>query len=199
MCSRQNSAIYRARVVRQFPLVISLLFFSTYAAEATILIQGDANFQAAVDACREKFNDSDPETKTIIDGLKTPPAVHVHTIKKSDGSNNTDYDNENDANDAAVGGTGSGTGTTINWNPNNTDPYGDGTKRDPCASLLHELRHALDGEKGGRDPRIDGPTGIKTNEIEASKEENRYRKKHGLPQRKKYGRKDLPPRAKFYF
>jgi hypothetical protein len=184
-------------VIRRLSLAVSMLLLSYAVAEAGITIDGDAAFKGKVEACLEKFNGSDAETKKIIDDLKTPPAKKDHKIQKSDKKNSTDYDSENDANSAAAGGTGAGTGTTTNWDPEWTDPYADGTKRDPCASLLHELRHALDGEKGTRDPRVDAATHIKQNEIDASKEENRYRKKQGLPQRGKYGEHDLPASAKF--
>jgi hypothetical protein len=182
--------------MRGYFLISTLLLLSAAPARATITIDGDDAFKTSVNGCIDKFLEADPETKDIINKLKTPPAKHDHKIKKSDKSNNTDYDTQNDADSAAAGGTGAGTGTTTGWDPGYTDPYGDGTARDPCASLLHELRHALDGEQGTRDSRLDGATSIKTNEIEASKEENRYRKKKGLPQRGKYGDKDLPASAK---
>ncbi len=96
---------------------------------------------------------------------------------------------------------GSGADATISWNPTDISPLKcDGVALDPCATLLHELHHAADITHGANYNRvatdtchieapsgIDIDTGISIAELEATREENSYRAKAGLPQRKQYG------------
>ena len=84
-----------------------------------------------------------------------------------------------------------GVPTTITWNPAlrselewgcDGDP-GKAVRRDPVASLLHELVHAVQ-DCAGLDPA--------EHEFEAVRIENIYRRAHKLCQRTKYGTQHLP-------
>jgi hypothetical protein len=177
-------------------------FLATQTAEAVVIIdsKGDPNFQGRVLACFERFKAAGGETKAILDQLQQPsPASHRHTITLSGAGNSERATNPNQGNAQPNGTPTAGSDTGVEWNPANVNPYADGTPRDPCASLLHELKHAYDDDKGQSNPGEDDHTGIATDEVRAATEENRYRKnaKPQLPQRRKYGQQDLPPGAIF--
>lgn len=161
-----------------------------------IIIDGDAEFRRKVEECLQTLLEADAETAAIVRKLEGSDFDHV--ISESAGGNGMTPNSEDDANPTGVTGTatGNGTGSTIRWNPTKVDPYSDGTARDPCASLLHELKHACDANEGELDPRP-GAGGIRKEEVDACREENRYRKRAGLPQRTEYGGKALPADARF--
>jgi hypothetical protein len=80
---------------------------------------------------------------------------------------------------------------TITWNPDlrsEIEPPCDGAetavRRDPIASLLHELVHAVHACEGLRPGE---------HELEAVRIENIYRRAAGLRQRTRYGDAPLPP------
>jgi hypothetical protein len=82
-------------------------------------------------------------------------------------------------------------GSIIFWDPDLTGSYMDGTPRDPCSALLHELKHAADnaqgtltGVKGGRNQR--------NAEVDAVQIQNWYLWTKGLKQRVFYGPTLLP-------
>ena len=70
-----------------------------------------------------------------------------------------------------------------------------------CAVLLHELKHALDFNNGAdkqtSPPRPQPGAGIPDAEIDAMREENRFRKHIGLPQVLEYNGIPLPSSAIF--
>jgi len=72
---------------------------------------------------------------------------------------------------------------TITWNPDLRSALEPSCDRDPTASLLHELVHAVD-ECEGRNPG--------EHELEAVRIENIYRRAAGLCQRTRYGGDVLP-------
>jgi len=72
---------------------------------------------------------------------------------------------------------------TIIWNPELRSELEPSCDRDPTASLLHELVHALD-ECEGRNPG--------EHELDAVRIENIYRRAVGLCQRTRYGDDPLP-------
>ena len=81
-------------------------------------------------------------------------------------------------------------------NPNNRSELQPGIPRDPCASLIHELKHAADDDTGmWNTGRHGSSTGIPETEVRATTEENHYRDANGLPQRTTYGGQNLPPEA----
>ena len=175
--------------------IVSALLLGPGGARADIIIDGDDAFQMAVNNCIEMINGVGGESAEVLKCLEM--SDKDHKIKQNKGSNNTTYDNTNDANSKPAGGSGKGSGSTVNWDPNLKGKFSDGVERDPCASLFHELVHSKDGDQGMRDPRTDVPgnNGIKANEVKATGAENKYRKAKGLPIRKKYGDKDLPASA----
>ncbi|MBV8369419.1 MAG: hypothetical protein JO036_10920 [Candidatus Eremiobacteraeota bacterium] len=182
--------------------VVLQVMLAAQTANAVIIIdsQGNANFRGQVEACFERFKAAGGETKAILDQLQQPtPSSHRHTITISGDGNGERATNPVQGNAQANGTPNSGSDTSVDWNPSNVNPYSDGTQRDPCASLLHELKHAYDDDKGQSNPGEDDSTGIAVDEVRAATEENRYRKNANpqLPQRKKYGQHDLPKGAIF--
>ncbi len=165
--------------------------------------QGDANFRGQVMACFERFSGAGGDAASILDQLNQPsPQSHRITIEPTADTVNHTTPAGDGANFTPGTGPGPGSDATIEWNPTNVTPYADGTPRDPCASLLHEMKHALDDDKGQRNRNLYAPSplpgsGIPIVEVDGCREENKYRKKVGLPQRHKYGTHDLPPDAVF--
>lgn len=168
-------------------------------ASAEILISGDAAFVSQISECLERFSAADPETREILDKLRQPrPAAPRHTLQRGPaGAGNlatTIPDNAQDGSIQPGGGNGPGTGTTITLDPSiPADEF--------CAILLHELKHAYDYQHGAdkktQPPRPEPGAGIPEAEIDAMREENRYRKHSGLPQIRDYGGTPLPPSAVF--
>jgi hypothetical protein len=182
-------------------ILVLWVLVSARFASATINVEGNQAFKDRVNHCLDMIRETAVDPAFVLSQLES--SSHRTTIRQTDAEvNSTDYANPNDANSASAGGTGNGTDATVSWNPTNTGNEEAGTPRDPCASLLHELRHAFDGVNGTRDPRPEppppAPDGIKHNEIEACREENLYRRAHPpLPQRRQYGGHNLPPTVVF--
>ena len=176
----------KARAVRTTLIaawaIVSVLAFAPLAA-ADIIIEGSPAFIRQVEACFDKIQKTGGTVAGFLNQLFGSGNTHV--IKQSTKKNSTA------PNSWTNGQNGTGTGSTVTWDPSFTDPYADGTRRDPCASLFHELVHAADFDKGTDDGAA-GANGIIKAEIKACTEENKYRHGNGLPQRKKYGDKDLP-------
>jgi hypothetical protein len=155
--------------------------------------EGDHAFKAEVEACIKKIAHDGESAKQILKDLQD--SKKHHKITKGEKRNSTTADNIADRDVPAAGGTGKGTATTISWDPAYKDKYADGTARDPCASLLHEMRHAQQDDKGTNDPREDPATKIRKDEIDACTEENKFRNDQGLPLRTQYGSNKLPDSA----
>lgn len=69
----------------------------------------------------------------------------------------------------------------------------DGTPRDPCAQLYHEMAHALDMSRGTLDLHwCRGAPRIQTDEVVAVFAENAYRSYRNLPTRTAYGTESGP-------
>lgn len=179
----------KARAVRRILTgawaVVFVLALASPAA-ADIIIEGSPGFIQKVEECLEKIKNTGGSTAAFLDQLLGSGNTHV--IKESSKNNSAA------PNDWTKAQNGTGTGSTVNWDPSFTDDTGVGVPRNPCASLLHELVHACDFDKGTDDGSV-GENGIIKAEIKACTEENKYRKANGLPQRTKYGDKDLPPSA----
>ena len=172
-------------------LVLGLLL-APHRAAATIEPAADSSdeFKAAIARCLQMFEAGPPETQAIIKKRKESKKKHV--IKQEIYSS-TLY--PTDAELRRNGKPGPGSGTTVNWNDKETGKNSDGEPSDPCASLLHELKHAADADMGMIDDRETQATGLSNAEVDACREENRYRKSKGLQQRTKYGGKKLPDSA----
>lgn len=95
---------------------------------------------------------------------------------------------------AADGTSGGGSDSTLDWHPTDREPFpSDSTLRaDPCATLLHELKHSLDSADGIGDFRETEKPGLPNTEVGATRVENIYRTAKGLGVRTKYGGDSLP-------
>lgn len=146
---------------------------------------GNANydgFKGAVDGCIGRFKlAGDPAG--VLKRLLDPNTPRVKIVPSKSGS-------VTGATPKSKSGPGS---STVAWNPENTDAYEGDVNRDPCSALYHELSHANDISKGTVPSGMCGDTGIRTAEVKATMEENKYRgTQQGKDPRKKYDGKDLP-------
>jgi hypothetical protein len=85
----------------------------------------------------------------------------------------------------------------IFWDPTDHHAYaGGGGNADPCTTLYHEMYHGKEDLTGGQDhsPCVTavGPSGLPTNEVNATRAQNILRVKLGLPPRTHYGDTPLP-------
>jgi type VI secretion system secreted protein VgrG len=115
------------------------------------------------------------------------------TVQHTTGGNSTNYDNANDA--AAKGkpdlngnpGTGKGTGSTINYNPDREPPTAadPSVKRPADVGLNHEMVHAVHGAQGTDDNSPDpaNPNNPTVEETETINKDNQYREERGIPKR----------------
>jgi hypothetical protein len=165
-------------------------------ASGKLDVHGSAEFKALVANCLEQFGGADPETADIIKKLRDSKLPHTITQTNLDVNSSEPIIKSNGVL-GANGKPGRGTGSTVRWNPKNKKDFEDGVARDPCASLLHELAHSLHFDTGSGDVSPYMGSDIAKEEINATREENRFRKKKGLPQRKKYDSVDLPSDAIF--
>lgn len=161
---------------------------------ADIIIDGGGDFEAQVQACLEMIQGVGDGPANVLDSLRMSGNNFV--IQENEGLGRTSYDNGAAANSPAFGGTGAGTGATIQWDPDFPYVYRDGVERDFCAALFHELSHAFVADTGTRRGGNDPATGIRRSEIGpngATTLENQYRDLKGLEQRTRYGNRPLPP------
>ena len=172
--------------------VVATTLVGARAASAKVEVDpfGNEAFKKAVADCFTKFEAKGGDPAKIVAGLKA--SANKITISASKDGNSETPINLKDGQDKGEGGTGKGTGSTIRWNPDNITKYGDGTPRDPCASLYHELFHSYEDDKGISKYANFGKSGIPTVEVNACRAENEYRDAQGLPKRTKYGDKPLP-------
>lgn len=131
-----------------------------------------------------------PLGKVIVEGLERHQRTVTITFTTTPlGGEAT----PSDATNASLGGdgrtTGKGSDSTVSWNPSDTEqcPDDPAVRADPAAQLLHELSHSLDFAYGRDDGRENDKTGITQAEVRAVRDENVYRAKKGLPQRRYYG------------
>lgn len=107
------------------------------------------------------------------------------------------------ADDPSKARNGTGSDSTISWNPNSTGNLtGEKVKENPCATLYHEMYHAIEQFKGTMKDYADCvvtlPGGKKErirlsiSEVNASRAENRFRRAEKLDERGKYNGVDLP-------
>jgi len=193
-------------------LFTALSMIAAPRAHAVIVMGGDNAFHQALKKCFDEFLEAGGTAGDIYKQLNQPsPQAHRVTINPTpgypsgaakDGLQNQAQANGPGATPAANGTPGPGSDSTVQWNPNDQNPLPDGTPRDPCVSLLHELQHAADMDKGKLNtspkPGTTVPAnliprgGIPVCEVDACTTENELRKKKGLPPRRKCGQRDLP-------
>ncbi|HEV2638543.1 MAG TPA: M91 family zinc metallopeptidase [Actinocrinis sp.] len=88
----------------------------------------------------------------------------------------------------------------IYWDPLDNHEYAGGGNADPCSTLYHEMDHAYQDLNGGQNQancwttKNGKPTdsGIPSNEVQATREQNMLRVNEGLPPRSTYGELPLP-------
>jgi hypothetical protein len=139
-----------------------------------------ARIRDVVDPCGES-----EDLEALLDELERCPAARYRICARRDAARNL-FERPGARLDARLG--------TITWNPDLRDalePACDGDPsrpvlRDPVASLVHEIVHAVHDCRGlvaGR------------HELEAVRVENIYRRAAGLCQRRGYGDEPLPASA----
>lgn len=199
---------------------IILCAISVEMAKATIVIGGNNAYRQAIEACGEEFTAIGGEAKEIWDHLRAPaPTSNRHTIQPPPVPGTFQNSNRADGpggNLQPDGSPGVGTGSTTTWDPTDSASYGppspnNGLKRHPCVSLLHELKHAYDKDRGRRNPntRTAAPPPppvrrpLTETEVDACGTENRYRQARAndfpppLGERRFYGPYGLPQSSLF--
>ena len=103
---------------------------------------------------------------------------------------------------AGDGTPGAGAGSSTRWQPTNTaafpnGQYTDGTPRDPCGALLHELVHAVDADEGKlscdyMNTNVAGTQRVLVDEVRAVQLQNWFHQWKGKASRTQYGGQQLP-------
>lgn len=190
-------------------------------ARATLEVPaGDPAFSAAIAQCREEFAAIGGEAKEIFDHLAAPnDATHRHRTRLRRPGAPGHFQNSMLPDDGAAaspdgaGNPGAGSDSTVTWDPTDDAPYDAppdlGVARSPCVSLLHELKHAYDADRGVLDRRVRtrGPTPadepLREWDVDACRTENKYRTERGavfpppLGQRRGWGPDGLPADTQF--
>lgn len=199
-------------------ILVAFLVVWLKNTSAEIVAGGDPAFRQALEQCSEEFETIGGEAKNIWDHLSAPsPNSKRHTIQPPPVSGN--FQNQMTTNGpggtlTSSGSPGPGTGSTIQWDSTDSRPYPSpsiGVSRHPCVSLLHELKHAYDADRGRLNPKIrtnsppPPPTipPLTESEVDACGTENRYRQDRSkkipppLGERRFYGPYGLPQNALF--
>ncbi len=192
-------------------LALALLWFAWPAwAKLEVRSPDDATFVSRVEDCKKTYRAMGGPAAGVLETLEDSDRTHV--IQNSGdqgtktGKNNSSPHDVHDANAVDVmqdgtRGTGRGSGSTVNVDPDigvKHPTLGDGSPVDFCLVLLHELTHSYDNDRGKRDPRRDPATNVKQAEINAVTIENLYRAHAGLRQRTHYGGDRMPASAFTY-
>jgi hypothetical protein len=185
--------IFRAptsAVVAAFVLIAPSEVFATIGAAPGTT----ADFDTSLAMCLNHMQTADPQTAALLAALdSSAQGVLVRRASPVGDGSYEDPDTKLDSINRCSGGTGRGTGSRVSWDYQNTTPYVEGVARDPCASLVHELHHALDDANGVDMPRTSGNGVAPYTEARAVEAENRYRASQGLPLRPSYTGLTLPP------
>ncbi|MFT4151352.1 MAG: M91 family zinc metallopeptidase [Paracoccaceae bacterium] len=158
-----------------------------------MVVQGTPEFQAQVAKDLDKLY-ATPTGKSLIDSINTPGKKPVKIIETADGNkvNGTTRQGWKQSD----GTPGSGSGSTLNYNPNRTQ-VGDGSEpwmtRPPAVGLGHELVHCEQAQNGTWSD--DKTNGTENDELQAAgvppfengaHTENKIRKDLGEPPRTRY-------------
>ncbi|RAY17034.1 hypothetical protein DPM19_02400 [Actinomadura craniellae] len=182
-------------------LVVSIVGLTGRPAEAKIDIQGSGSFEAEVNGCFAKFAASgDPAgVYTRVKNSKRTVRIKERPYIRSNpniSSSRTAPDNIKNGTLGKNGRPGPGTGSTVEWDPNETEPFDDQVVPEKCSTLYHELSHADDYARGADNPASCGrrPGDDMVAEIKATINENLYRATQpGLKPRTAYsGNNTLP-------
>lgn len=180
----REGALHRSPSVWTWARASLIAAAISLSSQATIVVEGPAGFQAAVEACIERIMTAGGAAAANISNLAASGNVHV--IQPGTGYGSTSLNNSDN------GHNGTGTGTTVSWDKDWKEKFtGSDIKNDPCANLAHELSHSADADKGICDT-TPGHNGIPVEEIKACGVENEFRASEGQPQRETYGGRRLP-------
>ncbi|HEY2793750.1 MAG TPA: VWD domain-containing protein, partial [Micromonosporaceae bacterium] len=85
----------------------------------------------------------------------------------------------------------------VAWNPNDPSSYGDGSEKEKCEALYHELFHAYQDARGGTDfytcfTAANGNTHIPVADVLATRWQNQFRVGEGLKPRPTYDGAPMP-------
>lgn len=163
------------------------------SAGAIVVVEGPPDFRARVTACMERASAVRGTPADVIDQLQQSSREHVIRPRSGPGLASTATNGPGGS--LAGGAPGAPVGSTIDWDADYPYTYANGTRRDPCMALVHELVHSSDFDRGIDDPSADAATGIMRAEIKATTVENELRDREGMEQRTHYGATPLPPGA----
>lgn len=175
-------------------LSVAALILGT-APQARAVISVDRAAAAAFSRCMNTYRaeDGSGDPLGIVRDIEFSPNKVLIVLNNGTPQNPGDTFTRpaDDAWDKATNG--SGTGSVIAWDSDNTRPLSDGTPKEPCAQLYHEMAHARDMSRGTLDlGPCRGAPGLQTDEVVATFAENAYRTYRGLPVRTAYGDVKLP-------
>jgi len=180
---RRQRVMAAAAAVLLFAVGVAVLDLRPAPASATIAT-GDSSLAGPLGDCLDSMRAPGGDPRGILPTLDDP-SVRVTVVRDTGGGGNGEYRI-------------SPTQIFVIWDPDDTDPYTDGTPRHPCDSLYHELYHAFEdttpeGVNLHECILVDGTrTGIAVKEVNAVRAENARRTALGRPARTEYGGHTLP-------
>jgi hypothetical protein len=150
---------------------------------------GDSSYQSSVYSDIETIRNSDPVLANLINSLENSPnPVFIGPdMSPSDGP-------ETHALDPQAAQNGKGTGSFIEYSPNNTMVHhSDQTTLDPRSDLTHEFQHSSDIDQGGsQNAGVKSPgSDVDINEVRASQTQNIFNQSMGYPPRTLYDNRDI--------
>ena len=180
-------------------LIAVTLTFRAPPSGASITPGGDPGFNEAVASCMKDFrsppsyNDVGGDPAGAFRGVSRSPFV-THIEPRPAGQPNSTTA------DPVTASNGMGATSFISWDPNDRSPFEDGTPRDPCSELYHEIVHAWDNARGIDNASPCGTSGIPYDEVKATEEENAYRwhvhhQDSSIGARPQWKSHTLPPRG----
>jgi hypothetical protein len=172
----------------------SLVHSAVSAPPASATITTAPSLASAYAACAAIFNAPGGDPAHILptlNGSGTNVSIEVPTPGRANGATENGDDPV------------PGYGSVVFWNPNEVpDYYMYQGPTSSCASLYHELDHAYQDATGGQNQQqcwvagpngVLEPTGITTNEVQATQAQNQLLTHLGLNPRGYYGYNMLPP------
>jgi hypothetical protein len=181
-----NNSIATPRFRIALPSLFFVAAFALWApgAEAKVVVQGNREFTDAVNNCFSTYRNTPGLVGDVIKELEN--SKNEHRIVDDPAWENTPNDAEK-----AENGTGTGTVSKVN-----VSDYESGIKgieelkhKDFCTTLMHELFHAVDADRGQwSQEKVEG---IYKDEVEATIFQNLFHALRGVPPRTTYGAADL--------
>lgn len=180
-----NSKIVKI-AVRIVPVLFAAAILLVFASEAhaKISVDGNRQFTDDVNECLNKYRNAPGIVGDSIKQLEN--SKNVHKI-----INSPDWSNTPNSNDVLT----KGDGTVTRVDKAELEVYKrrfpELKYKDFCTALLHELRHAVDGDSGTWSANGDNLNGINKNEIKATIFQNLVHAIRGVPPRTSYGGVDI--------